>query len=95
MTTVYNNLHDRPDEIYLKLENLQPIGAFKVRPMGNAMLTVDKNVMRHGAYTASSGNAGLGLAWMADILGISARVYAPDTAPEIASRSLESPGNSP
>jgi threonine dehydratase len=76
------NLPDRPDEIYLKLENLQPIGAFKVRPMGNALLTVDKNVLRHGAYTASSGNAGLGLAWMADILGISARVYAPDTAPE-------------
>ncbi len=76
------NLPDRPDEIYLKLENLQPIGAFKVRPMGHAMLTADKNDLRHGAYTASSGNAGLGLAWMADILGISARVYAPDTAPE-------------
>ncbi len=33
------NLHDRADEIYLKLENLQPIGAFKVRCMGNATLT--------------------------------------------------------
>ena len=75
------NLRDRPNEIYLKLENLQPIGAFKVRSMGNAMLTADKDVLRHGAYTASSGNAGLGLAWMADQLGVPATVYAPDTAP--------------
>jgi threonine dehydratase len=46
------------------------------------MLTADKDALRHGAYTASSGNAGLGLAWMADKLGVSARVYAPDNAPE-------------
>jgi len=71
-----------PDNVFLKLENLQPIGAFKVRCMGNAMLTADKDDLRHGVYTASSGNAGLGLAWMADILGISARVYVSDTAPE-------------
>jgi len=75
------NLLDGSNEIYLKLENLQPIGVFKVRSMGNAMLTADKDVLRNGAYTASSGNAGLGLAWMADKLGIPARVYAPDTAP--------------
>ena len=74
------NLHDRADEIYLKLENLQPIGVFKVRCMGNAMLTAGKVALRYGAYTASSGNAGLGLAWMAGILGITATVYAPDTA---------------
>ncbi len=75
------NLRDRPDEIFLKLENLQPIGAFKVRCMGYAMLTADKDALRHGAYTASSGNAGLGLAWMADKLAIPATVYAPATAP--------------
>jgi hypothetical protein len=33
------NLPDRPDEIYLKLADLQPIGVFKIRCMGNAMLT--------------------------------------------------------
>lgn len=75
------NLHDRPSEIFLKLENLQPIGVFKARSMGNAMLTADKDTLRHGAYTASSGNAGLGLAWIADKLGITATVYAPDSAP--------------
>ena len=75
------NLRDRQTEIFLKLENLQPIGAFKVRCMGYAMLSADKDVLKQGAYTASSGNAGLGLAWMADKLGIPATVYAPDTAP--------------
>jgi threonine dehydratase len=68
-------------EIYLKLENLQPIGAYKVRSMANILLTADKALLRDGVYTASSGNAGLALAWMAQKLGISARVYAPDSSP--------------
>lgn len=72
---------DTSNPIYLKLENLQPIGAFKVRPMGNVMLSTGMDVLRKGAYTASSGNAGLGLAWIARQLGIEATVYAPDTGP--------------
>ncbi len=75
------NIDDGPNEIYLKLENLQPIGVFKVRSMGNAMLTADEHALRNGAYTASSGNAGLGLAWMAQQLGVAATVYAPHTGP--------------
>ena len=71
----------RSSEILLKLENLQAIGAFKVRPMGNALLNADSASLQKGAYTASSGNAGLGLAWMANELGLAATVYAPDTAP--------------
>ena len=70
----------RPGNIYLKLENLQPIGAFKVRPMGNAMLARKKSTLRGGVYTASSGNAGLGLAWMAEKLRVAATVYVPDSA---------------
>jgi threonine dehydratase len=75
------NLHGARNSIYLKLENLQPIGSFKIRPMGNVMLSADKNALRNGAYTASSGNAGLGLAWIAHQLGIAATVYAPDNGP--------------
>jgi threonine dehydratase len=74
--------HGGPHNVFLKLENLQPIGAFKVRCMANAMLTADKDALRHGVYTASSGNAGLGLAWMANKLGTPARVYVPDNAPQ-------------
>lgn len=72
---------DESANIFLKLENLQPIGAFKVRSMGNAMLTAGREMLDKGAYTASSGNAGLGLAWMARALNIAARVYAPVSAP--------------
>ena len=68
-------------EIYLKLENLQPIGAYKVRSMGNVMLNQDAAALRDGVYTASSGNAGLALAWMAQRLGITARVYAATGSP--------------
>ena len=68
-------------EIYLKLENLQPIGVYKVRSMGNVMLAAHPDSLRNGAYTASSGNAGLGLAWIARQLGITARIYAPQSSP--------------
>lgn len=76
------NIHDSPGEIYLKLENLQPIGVFKVRSMGYAMLTAGKDALKNGVYTASSGNAGIGLAWMARILGIQATVYVPESGPQ-------------
>lgn len=71
----------RSSEIFLKLESLQVIGAFKARPTGNALLAADPAALQDGVYTASSGNAGLGLAYMASELGLAATVYAPDTAP--------------
>ena len=71
----------RSNEIFLKLESLQPIGAFKVRPMGNILLNTKPEALQNGVYTASSGNAGLGLAWMANELGLAATVYAPESAP--------------
>ncbi len=75
------NHYEGESEIFLKLENLQPIGVFKVRSMRNAMLTAGASDLSHGAYTASSGNAGLGLAWAAHKLDIPATIYAPDSAP--------------
>ena len=77
------NLPGDTREIYLKLENLQPIGAYKVRSVGNVMLTTSKNDLRRGVYTASSGNAGLGVAWMAAKLGVNARIYAPQSSPSV------------
>ena len=71
----------RSGGIFLKLENLQAIGAFKARPAGSILLGTDAGKMRNGVYTASSGNAGLGLAWMANELQLAATVYAPDNAP--------------
>jgi len=76
------NNHPGPGEIYLKAENLQAIGVFKVRSMGNAMLSADANTLSKGVYTASSGNAGIGLAWMAQKLDRPATVYVPESGPQ-------------
>lgn len=67
--------------IRLKLENLQPIGSFKIRPVGNAVLARAPNDLTSGLYTTSTGNSALGVAWMARRLGISATAIVPDNAP--------------
>jgi threonine dehydratase len=43
-------------DIYLKLENLQPIGSFKLRGAANAMAVADPDELSRGVYTASAGN---------------------------------------
>jgi threonine dehydratase len=66
----------------LKLENLQPIGSFKIRPIANAVLSKNRAELNAGIYTTSSGNSALGVAWMARRLGISATAVVPANAPE-------------
>jgi threonine dehydratase len=67
--------------IRLKLENLQPIGSFKIRPIANAVLTKRRADLDAGIYTSSSGNSALGVAWMARRLGIRATAVVPADAP--------------
>jgi threonine dehydratase len=76
------NVEDAPAEIYLKLENLQPIGSFKLRGAGNAIALLPKEQLVKGVYTASAGNMAQGVAWNARRLGIPCTVVVPDTAPE-------------
>jgi len=59
------NADGGPAEIYLKLENLQPIGSFKLRGAGNAMLSASPEKLARGVYTASAGNMAQGVAWNA------------------------------
>jgi threonine dehydratase len=68
--------------VRLKLENLQPIGSFKLRPVGNAVLARTREQLARGIYTSSSGNSALGVAWMARELGITATAVVPANAPE-------------
>ena len=63
--------------ILLKLENLQPIGSFKIRPIGNAVLSRAPADLASGIYTTSTGNSALGVAWMARRLGIAATAVVP------------------
>jgi threonine dehydratase len=68
--------------VRLKLENLQPIGSFKIRPIGNAVLSRPRAALDAGIYTTSTGNSALGVAWMARLLGIAATAVVPDDAPQ-------------
>jgi len=69
-------------EVYLKLECLQPIGSFKVRGAGNALLSAPPEELARGVYTASAGNMAQGLAFWARRLGVSCTALVPENAPE-------------
>jgi threonine dehydratase len=76
------NVDEAPATIYLKLENLQPIGSFKLRGASSAMATTSPERLARGVYTASAGNMAQGVAWNARRLGIPCTVIVPDHAPE-------------
>jgi len=71
----------RPD-IYLKLENLQPINAYKLRGAANAVAMLSADERSHGVWTISAGNAGQGVAYAARQAGIGCTVVAIETAPK-------------
>lgn len=73
---------DTPAEIYLKLENLQPIGSFKLRGASNAMLLAGAPTLARGVWTASAGNMAQGVAWQARRMGVPCTVVVPDHAPD-------------
>lgn len=66
--------------IWLKLENLQPLGSFKIRAAVNAIRTQDPGALKAGVVGASAGNFGLGLALAGRKLGAPVTIVAPDTA---------------
>jgi len=72
-----------PLAAYLKLENLQPMGAFKIRGAYNAISRMPQAVRRQGVMTYSSGNHGQAVAYAAQLLGLRAVVVMPETAPAV------------
>jgi threonine dehydratase len=72
---------DAPAELYLKLENLQPIGSFKIRGAANVMARTPREQLERGVLTASAGNMAQGVAFCAQRMGIGATIVAPETAP--------------
>ena len=79
--------------IYLKLENLQPIGSFKLRGALNAVLQEDRDRLRAGVVTASAGNMGQGVAWAARELGVPCSVVVPEGAAETKLAAIEALGS--
>ena len=67
---------------YLKAENLQPIGAFKLRGAYNKIVSLSDEEGRRGVITYSSGNHAQGVAYAARALGVKAVVVMPRNAPE-------------
>lgn len=80
---------DAPAEIHLKLENLQPIGSFKLRGAGNAMARLTDEELAGGVYTASAGNMAQGVAWVARARGVPCSVVVPDHAPRAKLDAIE------
>src|SRR5689334_5771588 len=72
---------DRP-EIWLKLENLQPTNAYKIRGATNAVAALSDEERARGVWAISAGNAGQGVAYAARSFGIPCTVVAIETAPQ-------------
>jgi threonine dehydratase len=72
-----------PLNAYLKLETLQPVGAFKLRGAYTAIRRLPAAARRGGVITYSSGNHGQAVAYAAQLVGVRAVVVMPETAPAI------------
>ena len=70
-------------DVWLKLENQQQIGSFKLRGTYNALASLTPDERSRGVVTASAGNHGRGVAFAAKLLGIQATIFVPRTAPRV------------
>jgi threonine dehydratase len=75
-------MDDVPAEIYLKLENLQPVNSFKIRGATNAVLLAS-------ASERAKGNMAQGVAWAARAIGVPATIFVPEQAPEAKLAAIE------
>jgi threonine dehydratase len=69
-------------DVFLKLENLQPTNAYKIRGATNAVARLSDEERSRGVWTISAGNAGQGVAYAARAFGVSCSVVAIETAPQ-------------
>src|SRR6516164_9660884 len=69
-------------DVRLKLENLQPINAYKLRGAANAVAMLPDAERKRGVWTVSAGNAGQGVAYAARQAGVPCTVVAIETAPK-------------
>src|SRR5215471_16539589 len=68
--------------LWLKLENLQPIGAFKLRGAYNKIASLSEDERRRGVVSYSSGNHAQGVAYAARAMGVRAIIVMPGNAPK-------------
>ena len=70
-------------DVYLKCENLQRTGSFKLRGAYNALATLPASALARGIVASSAGNHGLGVALSAQLLNLRARIFVPASAPDV------------
>lgn len=87
--------YDNDRSTLLKLENLQPIGSFKIRGIFNAVAARTPEERAKGLSTTSSGNTAQALAWSGRYFGVPARSLMPETAPLAKVRAMEAYGGTP
>jgi threonine dehydratase len=78
-----SHIHGDDRKLYLKPENLQPIGAFKLRGAYNKIASLTEAERRRGVVSYSSGNHAQGVAYAARALGVKAVIVMPSNAPVI------------
>jgi threonine dehydratase len=76
-------------ELYLKLELLQPIGSFKLRGAYNVVRQLTPSQLGDGVWTVSAGNAAQGVAFAARAVGAPCSVMVMDTAPDTKIRAIQ------
>jgi threonine dehydratase len=81
-TVLWTPLVSFDERIYLKLENLQPTNAYKIRGAANAVARLSDEDRAKGVWTISAGNAGQGVAYAARQFGVPCTVVAIETAPQ-------------
>lgn len=79
-------------ELYLKPENLQPTGSFKIRGAANALLTLLECQKVQTVWTASAGNMALALAWVCRQVGVACTAIVPDDAPAVKVEAIRQQG---
>jgi threonine dehydratase len=79
-------------EIYLKLENMQPIGSFKIRGATYKISQLTPRERKAGVIAASAGNHAQGVAWGSQKLGVDALIVMPKAAPLVKIKNTESLG---
>ena len=79
-------------EVWLKYENFQITGSFKIRGAANSLLSLNSEQKKRGVVTSSAGNHGMGLGYIGKVLGINVRVYLPINTPSVKVTGLKQLG---
>jgi threonine dehydratase len=79
-------------DVYLKLENYQPIRVFKIRGAANKILKLNPDERRRGFVAASSGNHGLAVSYLAKLVGANATIVVPTNAVQEKVNAIEEYG---